>query len=121
MKKKGFTLVELLGVLVLLGILSGIAVPTIAKTIKSSRDNAYQDQLELMNVGARNWVADHISLIPEENGASIRVTLGELQQGGYVDKNLKNPKTKKYFSEESYVEIKNIDGGYEYSATAFDK
>ena len=121
MKKKGFTLVELLGVIILLGILSAIAVPTIAKTIKSSREKAYQDQLGIMEAGARNWVADHVSLLPEENGASIMVTLGELREGGYVDKDLKNPKTKSYFSDESYVEIKNLDGGYEYTAVSKDR
>ena len=121
MKKKGFTLIELLGVIILLGILSAIAVPTVAKTIKSSREKAYQEQLGIMEAGARNWIADNISLIPEENGSSIKVTLGELKQGGYVDKDLKNPKTKNYFSDESYVEIKNLDGGYQYTAVSTDR
>lgn len=120
MKKKGFTLIELLGVLVLLGILAAISVPTIANTIKSSREKAYNDQLSIMEDAAKNWIADHIDQIPEEDGDSITITLKTLKEGGYIKTDLKNPKTKKAFSDESYVTITNRVGGYIYKATGKD-
>ncbi|KIY22379.1 MULTISPECIES: type IV pilin protein [Mesobacillus] len=55
MKKKwksqrGFTLVELLGVIVILGIISSIAVPSIGGIIeKSKKDAAVADALQIIN------------------------------------------------------------------------
>ena len=45
MKKKGFTLVELLAVITLIGILGLITVPIINNTIKSSRKKAFKETL----------------------------------------------------------------------------
>lgn len=120
MKQKGFTLIELIGVLILLSILATIAVSTVAKSVNHSRENAYNDQIGIIVAGAKNWVADHISSIPNE-GSQTKVLLGELVSGGYVEKDLKNPITEKKFSNETYVTIKNNLGEYLYEVTTIDE
>lgn len=45
--KKGFTLVELLAVVVILGVLLMIAVPSVTNIINSSRDKAFLSQAKL--------------------------------------------------------------------------
>ena len=42
MNKKGFTLVELLAVIALLALLTGIAVPNVISTINNNKKNRYK-------------------------------------------------------------------------------
>ncbi len=119
MKKKGFTLVELLGVLAILALLAGIAVPTIANIVRSSREKAYNDQIALIIASTKNWVADHASSISEEEPTTV--TFQELKSGGYLEQNIKNPKTQRKFANTSYVEIKPILNGYQYEVVAQDE
>ena len=45
MKKKGFTLVELLAVIIILSLVLVIAVPSVNKYIKQSKEKAYKVQM----------------------------------------------------------------------------
>ena len=60
MGKKGFTLVEILAVIVILGLLALIAIPNVASTIKKQEESMYKSQLELIKEGARGFVASNI-------------------------------------------------------------
>ena len=115
MNKKGFTLIELLATIVILGLLAIIVVPNVAKIINENRDKVYKKQLENIIESAKTWGSDNIGKLPTVNNESIKVTLGELQQGGYAKNDLKNPKTEKLFDENNtYVIIKNIIGTLDY-------
>ena len=48
MNKKGFTLIELLAVIVILAIIMVIAIPQILKVIDSSRTNAWENNIKLI-------------------------------------------------------------------------
>lgn len=48
MKKKGFTLVELLAVIVILAIILAIAVPSITKLIDNQRKSAFESSIKLI-------------------------------------------------------------------------
>ena len=45
--KKGFTLAELLAVIVILGLLALIAVPVVLNKIKSTKEDLYNNQIEM--------------------------------------------------------------------------
>jgi type IV pilus assembly protein PilA len=47
-KKKGFTLVELLAVIVILAIILAIAVPSITKLIENQRKSAFESSIKLI-------------------------------------------------------------------------
>ena len=53
---KGLTLVELLGVLVVLGIIVGIVVPSITKNLKSSQVELCYHQIDSLKAAAANFV-----------------------------------------------------------------
>ena len=115
MNKKGFTLIELLAVIIILGLLAIIVVPNVTDIVNENSDKVYERQIENIIKSAKTWGADNIGKLPNVNNESIKITLGELQQGGYAKSDLKNPKTEELFDEtNTYVIIKNINGNLDY-------
>lgn len=82
MKKQAFTLVELLAVIVILGILATIAVPTIVGLISSSKENTLEEQKNTIIDAAERWGTDNIRSLPDE---SCDVSIEFLKEEGYLD------------------------------------
>ena len=99
MNKKGFTLVELLGVIVVLAILLTLVVFAYSRYLSASRDklfrvavNSFEDStLEAITDctnGTHNSFCTNHSI--PEMGESITVTLAELEANNYIER-IKNP------------------------------
>lgn len=58
---KGLTLVELLAVLIILGIIVVIVVPSVSRNLKSSRVQLCERQLESLISASKNWLTDQIN------------------------------------------------------------
>ncbi len=114
MRKKGFTLIELLAVIFIISIISVIAIPNIDRAIKQAREELYQTQLNNIITGAKNWGSKNISILPEEDGELITLTLGQLKIGGFIDEKIKNPRTKKTFPNDMEITILKKGNNYEY-------
>lgn len=82
----GFTLVELLAVIVVLGVILAIAVPQVTKTIANSKVSAYERTVSQVENAARLYVASN----PDEQ----EVTLEQLVTGGYLELTPEDPRTK---------------------------
>lgn len=94
--ERGFTLVEVLAVIVILGIVAAIAVPTFGKVIGNVRADAHLGNARQIIESARLAYAS--GMIPpndissegtEEN--TRKYELGDLIDGGFIDGNIKNP------------------------------
>ena len=59
MKRKGFTLVEVLAVIIVLGILALIASPIISGIIRQSREKSYDQQLSEIYDAAEIYLMEH--------------------------------------------------------------
>ena len=93
MKKNGFTLVELLGVIILLGVLSVIVVPEVRDSIKQSKKKAYDKQIDTVITAAKNWASDNIDMIWEDG---YFIDIETLKQTGFLEnKKIINPVTNK--------------------------
>lgn len=95
MRNRGFTLIELLGVIIILALLAMITVPAISATIKNSKEEADKQVEENIVLATKNWALDHKDELPTTPSATKKVPLSELQNEGYIDKNLKKPSTGK--------------------------
>ena len=103
MKKNGFTLIEMLGVITLLALISVIVVAVVDKSLKESKQTLYQTQLENIRSSANMWKADNILLIPEDGPYNI--TLKKLIDDGYIEANIINPITNKSFNPNTVISI----------------
>lgn len=112
--KKGFTLIELLGVIVILGILSLIAIPVVDNSINKNKENLYQTQLKQIIKGAEDYYATHLSELPKNNSDEKQITIKKLQDEGYLDLNIKNPKTNENFSPNTTIIITKKGENFKY-------
>lgn len=112
--RKGFTLIELLAVIILLGILSLIVVTTVNGTLKDNKEKTCLIQKQNIIDGAKNWANKNVFSLPKNEGEKYRITINELQVQGFLDKNIKNPKTDEILSPDMEIIITRIDNNYNY-------
>lgn len=115
--KKGFTLVELLATITILGIIALLLVPTVVGTINGFREDAAEDQEKSIIAAAKLWVNDHRLQLPVVDDHSICVTIEELKKG-YLEGDLRDPKTKKLISNQAGVEITKTGKTFTYQYTS---
>lgn len=105
--KKGFTLIEMMAVVVILGVIALIVVPLVEQALSNIKDDAYNTQIESIRQGARQWGGSNIYSMPDP-GTSITLTLQQLKLAGFITKDLYNPKTKEAFSDDMVITITNV-------------
>lgn len=115
--KKGFSLIELMAVIVVLGLISVIVVPAVDRFIRNSQQSAYDAQIDNIIDGAKNWAADNYTSLPANNGESITINLGQLKTGKYVREDIVNPKTDELFSNNLLITITNKNNNYTYTVS----
>ena len=111
---KGFTLVELLAVIVILSLLLLVAVTTVSSQFKNSKDDLYDTQLNNIKLAAEMWGSDNKVKLNSINDC-VSLTLGYLKEEGYVDINIKNTYTGELFKDdEVFVNITKETNRYKY-------
>ena len=114
MKKKGFTLVELLAVIVILSLILVIAVPSVNKYIKQSKEKAYNTQISTIIEAAQAYASANSGLLPRKEEFVVKITLGQLKSSGLIKEEVKNPNDDKYFDDALTIEIKKKGETYNY-------
>ena len=120
-KEKAFTLIELLGVLVVLGLIVLIAFPNIVSLIEKTDDKEYErlkKDVELATEVYVNQNKDNFNLTDVND--FVFIELWELTEGGYFDKKTINPRTKEKIDLNSTVLVRVLENNineYEYTGT----
>lgn len=93
--KRGFTLVELLGVIVILGIIALIITPVVSGTIKESKEKAYKKQINVIETAAKEWGTENDDKLPNiDSQRIIAITTDMLLDAGKIQNTeVNNPKT----------------------------
>ena len=90
MKKNGFTLMELLGVILILGILALIAFPPILKIIKESKNEIKEGTKNIIIDAAKDYYEDNINNYELIEGMTYCIDISELTDNGYLNKKIKD-------------------------------
>lgn len=128
--KKGFTLVELIAVLVVLGLISLITIPTVNNSIKKYKKTLLNDAIKNIEQSAKNWGADNIGKLPnsatsdikmvypeidtEQEFSTLEIRIKDLQEEGYIASEIKNPKANNNFCNCAVITINKTATGYTY-------
>ena len=123
MKKKAFTLVELLAVIVILGIILTIAIPSVSKTIKNSKKESIETTAKMLAKTAEDYYS--YNLVNYNTVDKVDLTNDELDYRGdkpdlgfayFDDKG--RAYIKMYYN--GYCVIRNYDGTIELDKTSPD-
>lgn len=118
--KRGFTLIELLGIIVVLGIIATIVTPVIQSTLAQNQESVYNTLVKQIEGNAKDYLEYNTDKLPQDEGDSVVVKLGEMKEAGFIQISIKNPKTDNIISNESYVTVTKKGNNYTFETTIYD-
>lgn len=111
MNKKGFTLVELLGVITIMAVILTIIIPVVGGVLNRSKNTIYNAQVNDILNSAYDYSLKKINLLPDD-GETTYILLNELKKYGFIENSLKDPKTNEEFSNDLVISIQNVGTNY---------
>ena len=121
MNKKGFTLVELLAVIVILSIITLLLYPIFTSIIKDSKKEITKTNVNEILNAAYNWSLDNSTLLPTEVNDSINVNIETLKTSGYLKKDAIDIDTGETVSDTCVVNIKYVGYNSNTETEEFEK
>ena len=111
--KKGFTLIEIIAIIILLSVIALITYPIINNLISDSREELYNKQISELERLSNTWVTKNINKLKIEDGYTYNLSFEELHEQGFVsDEQVKNPKTGKNLEGCIKVVYNSSNNGY---------
>lgn len=110
-RKNGFTLVELIAIILILSIILTVSFTSLSKTIENSNNQEYQTLINNIEMATENYV--NLPGIYREvdeklkNGGSYEVNITDLISAGIIDEMPINPKSKKRMESGKIIVSKN--------------
>lgn len=124
MKQKGFTLIELIAVVVILALIALIVFPAINSVLKDSRDSAYETQIRMIEKAGKEYYLENYNELPDEVEDQCKyVNVQDIIDNGYIadeelndDKKIINPKNNEPLTGKIQVCYESNQYVYEFQA-----
>ena len=113
--KKGFTLIEVLAVIVILGLLIAIISPVVNNLLGDSEDVLSDKQVDSIVKASKKYMVEHSELLPEKSD-STAIYISDLIDNGVIDNDeVIDPKTKEEMNGCVVVNYNENFNQYEYN------
>lgn len=113
--KKGFTLVELLAVITIIGVVALIVFPKIINSIKQSKEDLYQIQVHDIESAGKKWATDHLDFLDSNHLNATGVSLDTLIESNYFQKNnVQDPRNKEKMNGCIQISYNETNQQYQY-------
>lgn len=83
--RKGFTLIEVIAAVAIMGVLTGTAIAGVGSSLRKSHNSYCSQQVDMMVVAGRDYFNDKKSSLPLELGDEECVNLSTLMQNKYIE------------------------------------
>ena len=95
LKKNGFTLVEILGIIVVLSLIFMFSFINLSNTTKKNKENEYKMFVNDLCLAGQNYIYLNLEKYPQISNAKseISIEISDLINKNLIDKNLVNPRT----------------------------
>lgn len=94
-EKSGFTLVELLGIIIIISLIFLFSFTNLSNTTKKNKENEYEMFVKDLCLAGQNYIYSNLEKYPETSkiNSEITINVNDLIIEGLIDKNTLNPKT----------------------------
>lgn len=113
--KKGFTLIEILAAITIMGILSGTVIASISKHVNKSHKEFCSSQVKMLEIAGRSYFDDNMSLLPMNMGGEECVTLNQLVNEKYIEQLKDYSDTLCNVNASKVCSTKHLKSGYYYT------
>ncbi len=105
LNKKGFSMVEILAVIVILGVISTIGVVSVTKLIDKSRQHYYDTQESQLVLAAQAYATSDTSILPKTIYGLSTIKLQDLYDKKFIKEKVKDQNKRLCDPEKSHVDI----------------
>lgn len=115
---KGFTLVEVLAMLVVLGIIIGVTVPNVTGILSNQKTNLIaEDGIKMIENAKNEFIVSEKVKYPED-GKCVIFTLDRLDKNSDIENGIEGGK---YNKTKSFVTVKRVAKNYQYSVRLIEQ
>lgn len=119
MKKNGFTLIELIATILILGVIAMIIVPITNNILIKSKEKLYNEQIDRIEKLAKEYAIENNEILLNEGG---KIYIGDLINKGYLErKDIINPITNENMTGCVIVSYANEKYKYKYSESCIEE
>ena len=114
MQKKGFTLVELLAVIVILTLMGIIVIPIIESSINNGKDDLYIAQIDTLKSSFKKYALKELNSSLLYSNDDLYISLYQLKIAGAVALDLKDPRDEKMLPDDMLFRIQKNNKSFTY-------
>ena len=114
--RKGFTMIELLATVTILGILMTVTIGYAMRLINKSKNDSMEQQAKLVTTAAESYFQAHREQLPRLVGQTTKIPISTLLETNYLKKEIKNAKGESCMEKSFITAHKDSRTKYTYKA-----